>query len=272
MKAAQIAALVGVRGAALGDLHSIIARPALHPVEPRGDSPTLQEATATPDPASAGVGVLRSLESVSERWAQRGERAPAESINSLISISYETSRVGSPCSATSSARTTGRASRRASVRARVGRLRRRWALPGRGAFRRADRRRNAPASGRAAETSADRATDTAISVVSSHTGSSDLGRESDFRRERYDHGWRFPSTDDRRAARTVALDPVLDSRKRPILKGGRHALHVYRHHHRRDSRFWSAATSTTLRFDGVEVSMRWTWGRAAPRRVGCART
>ena len=63
-------------------------------------------------------------------------------------------------------------------------------------------------------------------------------------------------------------DPVLDSRKRPILKGGRHALHVCRHHHR-DSRFWPAArtrtrrrwrtsggcsTSTTLRFDRASRS------------------
>ena len=86
--------------------------------------------------------------------------------------------------------------------------------------------------------------------------------------------------------RTDPVMDVLESRKRPTLKGGRRALHVYRHHHR-DSRFWPAArtrtrrrlrtsggcsTSTPLRFDLVEVSMRWTWGRAAPRRVGCAMT
>ena len=41
-------------------------------------------------------------------------------------------------------------------------------------------------------------------------------------------------------------DPVLDSRKRPILKGGRHALHDYRHHHR-DVGFWPAARTRTRR-------------------------
>ncbi len=77
-------------------------------------------------------------------------------------------------------------------------------------------------------------------------------------------------------------DPVMDSRKRRILKGERHAPHVYRHQHR-DSRFWRAArtrmrrrwrtsvgcsTSNTLKFDRVKVSMRSTCERAAPRRVG----
>ncbi len=61
------------------------------PLSRGGDSPTLQETTETPDPGSPAVGVLGSLESVSERWAQRGERAPAEFIKSLLSMPYETS-------------------------------------------------------------------------------------------------------------------------------------------------------------------------------------
>ena len=64
------------------------------------------------------------------------------------------------------------------------------------------------------EASADRATDTAISVVSSHTGSSDLGSESDVRRERYDHGWRFPSTDAPAGGRAGGADLEVRHRSR----------------------------------------------------------
>ena len=51
----------------------------------------LQQATETPDPGSLAVGVLGSLESVSERWAQRGERVRAAFIEPLLSVLYDTS-------------------------------------------------------------------------------------------------------------------------------------------------------------------------------------
>ena len=55
------------------------------------DGRVVRAAAGLADPGSPTVGVRGSLESVSERRAQRGERAPDESIKSLLSMRYGTS-------------------------------------------------------------------------------------------------------------------------------------------------------------------------------------
>ena len=56
---------------------------------PADEQSTRQEPTVGPNPGSPAVW-CPSLESVSARWAQRGERAPAEFVRVLLSIPYDT--------------------------------------------------------------------------------------------------------------------------------------------------------------------------------------
>ena len=160
-------------------------------------------------------------------------------------------------------------------------------------------------SGRAAEASADRATDTVISVVSSHTGSSDSAANRTFAASGTTTAGVPPATDapagvraggadievrhhastadcDRRAARTVALNPVLNRHcllLRQCLSGHRgDELHAAIRVSRCDDGPGQLQPGDREpgRLAGRTPSRhspgRWTWGRSVPRRVGCART